>query len=138
MKVCVLYAAKSSNNTYIKKIATAVAKGIEQQNHIVDVIDMKLEQGKVVSYYDYLIVGAEGTKTFGGSVPKVVQNFLDKSGSISGKRCMAFVCKPGIRSTKTLQALMKVMEAQGMYLKTSDIIKNEQQAIAIGKRIHIK
>lgn len=138
MKVCILYAAKTNNNSYIKKIANSLAKGIEQQNHIVDVIDMKLEEGKVVSYYDYLIVGAEGTTTFGGKIPTTVRNFLDRSGAISGKRCMAFVTKAGIRSTKTLQALMKIMESQGMYLKTSDIITKEDQAIAIGKRLHIK
>ncbi|NCD05288.1 MAG: hypothetical protein EOL97_04145 [Spirochaetia bacterium] len=138
MKVCILYAAKTNNNSYIKKIANSLAKGIEQQNHIVDVIDMKLEEGKVVSYYDYLIVGAEGTTTFGGKIPTTVKNFLDRSGAISGKRCMAFVTKAGIRSTKTLQALMKIMEGQGMYLKTSDIITKEDQATAIGKRLHIK
>lgn len=138
MKVCILYAAKTNNNSYIKKIANSLAKGIEQQNHIVDVIDMKLEEGKVVSYYDYLIVGAEGTTTFGGKIPTTVRNFLDRSGAISGKRCMAFVTKAGIRSTKTLQALMKIMEGQGMYLKTSDIITKEDQATAIGKRLHIK
>ncbi len=138
MKVCILYAAKTNNNSYIKKMANALAKGIEQQNHIVDVIDMKLEEGKVVSYYDYIIVGSEGTTTFGGKIPITVRNFLDRSGAISGKRCMAFVTKAGIRSTKTLQALMKIMEGQGMYLKTSDIITKEDQAIAIGKRLHIK
>lgn len=138
MKVCILYAAKTNNNSYIKKIANSLAKGIEQQNHIVDVIDMKLEEGKVVSYYDYIIVGSEGTTTFGGKIPTTVKNFLDRSGAISGKRCMAFVTKAGIRSTKTLQALMKIMEGQGMYLKTSDIITKEDQAIAIGKRLHIK
>ena len=138
MKVCVLYAAKSNNNSNIKKIATAIAKGVEQQNHLVDIIDMKLDEGKVVSYYDYIIVGAEGTTTFGGQIPSIVRSFLEKSGSISGKRCMAFVCKAGLRGNKTLQTLMKLMEEQGMFLKTSDIIKNEQQAVAIGKRIHIK
>lgn len=138
MKVCVLYAAKSNNTNNIKSIASAIAKGVEQQNHIVDVIDMKLEEGKIVSYYDYLIVGAEGTSALGGSVPKIVRSFLEKAGAISGKRCMAFVTKPGLRSNKTLQSIMKIMEEQGMYLKTSDIITKEQQAIAIGKRIHIK
>ncbi len=138
MKVCILYAAKSNNTNSIKGISTAIAKGIEMQNHIVDVMDMKLEEGKVVSYYDYIIVGAEGTSAFGGSVPSLVDSFLARAGALSGKRCMAFVTKAGIRSNKTLQALMKKMEAQGMFLKTSDIITKEQQATAIGKRLHIK
>ena len=138
MKVCILYAAKSNNNSYIKSIAASLARGVEQQNHIVDIIDMKLDEGKIVSYYDYIIVGCESMTTFGGKIPTVVRSFLERSGAISGKRCMAFACKPGLRSNKTLQAVMKVMEEQGMFLKTSDVIKNDAQAVAIGKRLHIK
>jgi menaquinone-dependent protoporphyrinogen IX oxidase len=138
MKVCILYAAKGKDSTAIKKIATALAKGIEQQNHMVDLVDIKLEGAKIVSFYDYLIVGTEAITTFGGKIPESVTSFLKNSGSISGKRCMAFVTRPGIRATKTLQALMKVMESEGLYLKTSDIIKKEDMAIAIGKRIHIE
>lgn len=138
MKVCILYAAKGKDSTAIKKIATALAKGIEQQNHMVDLVDIKLEGAKIVSFYDYLIVGTESITTFGGKIPENVNSFLKNSGSIGGKRCMAFVTRAGIRSTKTLQALMKIMESEGLYLKTSDIIKKEDMAFAIGKRLHIE
>jgi menaquinone-dependent protoporphyrinogen IX oxidase len=138
MRVCILIAAKGKDNASIKKIATALAKGIEEQNHIVDIIDIKLEGSKVISYYDYLIVGCEGTNTFGGKIPQNVSTFLKNCGSISGKRCMGFVTKAGFRSVKTLQALMKVMESEGMYLKTSDVIDKEAMATAVGKRLHIE
>jgi flavodoxin len=138
MKVCILIAAKGKDNTSIKKIATSLAKGIEEQNHMVDIIDIKLEGSKIISYYDYLIVGCEATTTFGGKIPQSVPTFLKNCGSISGKRCMAFVTKAGIRSVKTLQSLMKVMEGEGMYLKTSDVITKEAMANAIGKRLHIE
>lgn len=138
MKVCILYAAKGKDNVTIKKISAALAKGLEQQNHMVDLVDIKLEGSKIVSFYDYLIVGSESVTTFGGKIPENVSNFLKNCGSISGKRCMAFVTRGGIRSSKTLHSLMKVMESEGMYLKTSDVIKKEDMAIAIGKRIHIE
>jgi len=138
MKVCILYAAKGKDSASIKKIASSIAKGIETQNHMVDLVDIKLEGTKIVSFYDYLIVGTESINTFGGKIPDSVSNFLKNCGSISGKRCMAFVTRAGIRPTKTLQALMKVMESEGLYLKTSDIIKKEDMAFAIGKRIHIE
>lgn len=138
MKVCILISAKGSDNSSIKKIATSIAQGIEEQNHMVDVIDIKLEGSKIISYYDYLIVGCEATNTFGGKIPQNVSTFLKNCGSISGKRCMAFVTKAGFRSGKTLHSLMKVMEGEGMYLKTSDVINKEPMAKAIGKRLHIE
>ena len=138
MKVCILYAAKSKDSSNIKKISAALAKGIEEQNHIVDIVDIKLEGSKIISYYDYLIVGTEAINTFGGKIPQNITTFLRNSGTISGKRCMGFVTKGGIRSAKTLQSLMKVMEAEGMYLKTSDVIDKESIATAIGKRLHIE
>jgi menaquinone-dependent protoporphyrinogen IX oxidase len=138
MKVCILYAAKGKDSSNIKKIASALAKGIEEQNHIVDLVDIKLEGTKIISYYDYLIIGTEAINTFGGKIPQNISTFLRNSGTISGKRCMAFVMKGGIRSGKTLQALMKVMESEGMYLKTSDVIDKEAMATAIGKRLHIE
>lgn len=138
MKVCILIAAKGKDNTAIKNIATGLAKGIEEQNHMVDIIDIKLEGSKIISYYDYIIVGCEAINTFGGKIPQNVSTFLKNCGSISGKRCMAFVTKAGIRSIKTLQALMKVMEGEGMYLKTSDVIAKDAMATAIGKRLHIE
>jgi hypothetical protein len=33
---------------------------------------------------------------------------------------------------------MKVMESEGMYLKTSDVIDKEAMATAVGKRLHIE
>lgn len=138
MKICILIAAKGKDNSSIKKIATALAKGIEEQNHIVDIIDIKLEGSKIISYYDYIVVGCEAINTFGGKIPQNVSTFLKNCGSISGKRCMAFVTKAGIRSIKTLQSLMKVMESEGMYLKTSDVITKDTMATAIGKRLHIE
>lgn len=138
MKVCILLASKTKDNSSLKKIATALSKGIESQNHIVDIIDMKLEPGKIVSYYDYLIIGAEGISGFGGKIPENVSTFLKNCGSISGKRCYAFVSKAGIRANKTLQTLMRIMEGEGMFLMSSDIIDKEAQASAIGKRLHIQ
>jgi adenosyl cobinamide kinase/adenosyl cobinamide phosphate guanylyltransferase len=50
---------------------------------------------------------------------------------------MAFITNGGIRSGKTLHSLMHAMESEGMYLKTSDILKNQDYAHAVGKRLHI-
>jgi menaquinone-dependent protoporphyrinogen IX oxidase len=137
MRVCVLYCGKGSSSPKLKEIAGALAKGIESQGHTVDVFDMRLESGKIISFYDYIVVGSENVSLWGGKVPDMVSKFLKQAGTISGKRCMAFIVNGGIRSGKTLHHLMHSMESEGMYLKTSDILKKKDYAQAVGKRLHI-
>ena len=137
MRVCVLYAAAGKDTSKIKEISDGIAQGILEQGHQVDIFDMKKEDKKIISFYDYIVVGAEGEGTFGGKIPSVVAQFLGRAGKISGKRCTGFVTKPGLRSTKTLQAVMKAMESEGMYLKNSVILKKKDEAKAVGKRLHI-
>ena len=50
-------------------------------------------------------------------------------------RIDAFISKKGMRKVKTLQTLMKTMESEGMYIKNSDIISNENLAFVLGKRL---
>jgi flavodoxin len=137
MKVCVLYASQSKGNEKMKAIAKALAEGIGSQGHMVDVLDMTLETGKIVSYYDYLLIGTESATFFGGKIPSSVALFLKGAGTLSGKRCMAFITKGGLRSMKTLQALMKTMEKEGMFLKKSEILTKVDFARAVGKHIQI-
>ncbi len=137
MRVCVLYAPVAKNNDKMKAIANALSEGISGQGHLVDVFDMTLEAGKIVSFYDYLIIGTESPTFFGGKIPASVSGFLKSAGSISGKRCMAFITKGGLRSTKTLQVLMKAMEKEGMFLKKSELISKVDFAKAVGKHLQI-
>lgn len=137
MKVCVLYASASKESQKIKSIANAFAEGISSQGHQVDVIDMTLDMGKKVSFYDYLILGTEATSFWGGKIPSSVSQFLRAAGTISGIRCMGFISKGGVRSMKTLQSLMKTMESEGLFLKKSDIVAKVDYARAVGKHLQI-
>jgi menaquinone-dependent protoporphyrinogen IX oxidase len=138
MKVCILYAGASNDTTKIKAISNALSEGIAAQGYQADVFDMALETGKIVSFYDYLVVGTEAIGAMGGKIPATVSSFLKAAGSISGKRCLAFVSKGGVRSMKTLQALMHVMESEGMYLKKSEIITKPDYAKAVGKHLSLQ
>ena len=137
MKVCVLYASASKESQKIKAISKTLAEGISSQGHQVDIIDMNLDMGKKVSFYDYLIFGTEATTLWGGKIPVSVSQFLRTAGTVSGIRCMGFVSKGGIRSMKTLQSLMKIMEHEGLFLKKSDIITKVDYARAVGKHLQI-
>ncbi len=137
MRVLVLYAPKAKASERMKAIARALAEGIGQQGHTVEVLDASLETGKVVSYYDYIVIGSEATTTFGGKIPSSLAVFLKTAGTLSGKRCMAWITKGGVRSMKTLQTLMRVMEGEGMFLKKSELIKSADAARAVGKHLQI-
>ncbi len=136
MKACILYYDKI-NKTLCKELSTALAQGIQEQSHDCDLIDMGKESGKIISYYDYIAVVASATNLWGGKMPDLIHNFLKSCGTLSGKRSAAFITKGSIRSTKTLQALFKLMEGQGMYLTYSDILTNSSYSKECGKHIKI-
>jgi len=137
MRVCVLYAGSGGNSEKLKLLATALAKGIEGNGNTVDVFDIALEEGRKISFYDYIVIGTEATTFWGGKIPSNITSFLRNAGTVSGKRCMAFVRKSGVRSQKTLSTLMHAMETEGMYLRTSDIFPNEAYASASGRRLNV-
>jgi flavodoxin len=137
MNVGILYGSSQKNDGKMKAVAQGLSEGIQSQGHRVDLIDMNLESGKIVSFYDYLVIGTNNTTFFGGKIPEVVTTFLKGAGTLSGKRCMAFITSGGVRTMKTLHALMKAMEKEGMFLKKSEVIKKPDLARAIGKRVQI-
>ncbi len=136
MKVCILYEDIGSSSV-CKELSAGLAEGIQAQGHDVDLVDMSREAGKIVSYYDYVAVGTSAVSFWGGKIPVKTGEFLKQCGTISGKRCFAFIGKRGIRLRKTLQELMRTMESQGMYLTFSDVLPNRGYAKEVGKRLVI-
>lgn len=136
MNVCVIIFPKD-RDTRLQQVAASLAQGIGTNGHTVDVIDGVREQGKKISYYDYIAMGTDAVNTFGGRIPSSVQSFLSQCGAVQGKRCFAFVSRGGVRKNKTLKALMDAMEHEGMYLKNSQIVSSGAEAGEIGKRLHI-
>ncbi len=136
MRVCIVV-FYHGNGKKLLDIAKGLSEGVMANGHQVEIIDGIKEQGKKVSFYDYIAMGTDTTTTFGGKIPKAVNDFLSQSGMVSGKRSFAFVAKGGIRKNKTLKTLMDAMEHEGMYLKYSELINQPQDAKEIGKRLHI-
>ena len=64
MRVCVLFGGKT-NSEKLRTYATEMAQGISASGHIVDIINMNLEEGKIISFYDYIVVISEGESFFG-------------------------------------------------------------------------
>ena len=137
MRVCVLYCGRQANDRILAELASKLAEGIQTNGHMVDVMDMNLEMGKIISFYDYVAVITTSVSLFSKNIPENVTKFLKTAGSVSGKRCSCYISRNCARKAKVLQTLMRAMEAEGMYLKVSDILPNGNYAFAVGKRLHV-
>jgi menaquinone-dependent protoporphyrinogen IX oxidase len=121
----------------LRAIAGELAKGIEEQGCYVDVIDANRDVNSKLTIYNYIAVGTEQLSAFGGKISESIQKYLANSGIVAGKRSFAFILGGGVRTSKTLTALMKNMEHEGMYLKYSEVINSPEDAREIGRQLHI-
>ena len=138
MRVCVLYCGNEPNEPKLKQLAERLSDGIASNGHTVEPFDMNLELGKIISFYDYVVIITRAVSPFSKFVPNNVLKFLKTAGTVSGKRCSCFISKNSVRKAKVLQNLMHIMESEGMYLKVSDILSNGDYAYAVGKRLHVE
>ena len=137
MRVAVVFFS-GRNRDKLMGLAKAVARGIEKQGNQVDTFEGQRDANVKLTIYQYIVVGVEPEGTFGGKIPGPVRTFLASSGVVSGKRSYAFVPKAAFGAAKSLAALMKCMEGEGMLIKTSDILRSPAEGEEIGKRLHIQ
>jgi hypothetical protein len=136
MRVGVVFFS-GSNSKKLSAISNSLADGIRSQGHQVDIIDGNHDSGSKLTVYNYIAIGIEGINFFGGKIPSRTASFLSNSGLIRSKRSYAYTIKSSLRPQKNLARLMTVMEHEGLYLKKSDIISVKDEALNIGKRLHI-
>jgi len=117
-------------------LAKSLQKGLQAQGHQVDLVDGSKDVNTKLTGHEYIAVGSESI-SFGGKIPDKVSEYLGIAGMISGKRSYAFIVKKGFGTEKALDRLMKAMEAEGMYIKNSDIITSPEEAEVLGKRLHV-
>ncbi|MDR2149270.1 MAG: hypothetical protein LBO67_00285 [Spirochaetaceae bacterium] len=124
-------AQKKGIPTYVK----ALQKGMESMGHRVDIIDAWTEDGFRLPGYEYLVVVAEQVSLFGGKMPEPLAQVLAVGSGLGGKKSAAFLKKTSPFTTKALANLMRTMEKEGMLINWSEVLLNDDQAQAIGKRI---
>jgi flavodoxin len=68
MKVAIVYFSKSNGQEKIKNLSSIIARGIQDKNRsaLVDLIDGRLEIGKKLTAYKYIIVGVPTQSWFKG------------------------------------------------------------------------
>ena len=136
MRVAVVFIAEK-NRDKLMSLAKAIARGVEAQGHQADVLDGGRDSNTKLTMYNYIVVGTEPVTLFGGKISDRVPQFLSSAGMVSGKRCFAFVPKKALGSTRALFRLMQAMEKEGMFLKSSEILQSDVEAVEIGKRLRL-
>jgi flavorubredoxin len=119
-------------------MSRALAKGIEEQGHQVDIVDGDHDVSTKLTVYQYIAVGTEAVSTIGGKIPEKVGPFLSNAGLIAGKRSFAYVHKSFLSAPRALSRLMKAMETEGLYLKNSMVLNSNAEAEELGRRLHIE
>jgi menaquinone-dependent protoporphyrinogen IX oxidase len=136
MRVAVVFFS-GRNRERLRDLAKGLARGIEKQGNHVDVFDGDRDSNVKLTIYQYIVVGMEPSGSFSGKVPDSVRSFLSGSGVVSGKKSYAFVSRTAFGTSKSLSNLMRSMEGEGMFLKSSDVLRSSVEAEEIGKRLHI-
>ena len=127
-----------SNRNRILKLAKALARGMESQGHQVDIVDGDHDVNTKLTVYQYLAVGTEPLSSLGGKISEKIYKFLNSAGMVAGKKSYAFVSKNVAGAGKALPRLMKVMEKEGMFIKNSCVLNSEEEAEAVGRKLHIR
>ena len=135
MRVAVVYFEK--NKGKLADIAESLAHGMGDQGHDVKVINGILDNDAKLSMYEYIAIGTAPLSPFSKKLDDNVSNFIRSAGHVTGKRCYTFIQKKGFRPFRVLQELMKLVEKEGVILKTSDVINSKEEAAYIGKKLHI-
>lgn len=136
MRIAVVFIPDKSRDKLLN-ISKALAQGMEQQGHRVDLVDGSRDVNTKLTIYEYICVGTESVSTFGGKLSDKVRTYLSTAGMLAGKRSFAFVIKRGLSTVRALSRLMKTMEGEGMFLKFSEILMSPEEATEIGKRLKI-
>ncbi len=135
MRVAVVYFEKEKGR--VSEVAEALAHGIGEQGHDVKVVNALLDTNVKLTMYEYIAIGTAPLSPFSKKLDGSLETFVKNAGTVTGKRCYAFVLKKGFRTFGVLQGLMKLIEKEGVILKTSDIINSKEEAAYIGKKLHI-
>ena len=136
MRVAVVFCRNGCEK--VRKVADSLAKGIEQQGHEVQLVDLEREVDTKLTLFEYLLIGSVTNSQFTSQISRKISDFLRQAGSISGRKSYAFIVKKGLFPNKALRRLMEIMEKEGMILKISDVIPTVEAAESIGKKLHIK
>lgn len=118
-------------------IAQSLVRGIEEQDHDAQIIDVDTDSGFRLTGYQYIAVGTSTISTFGGKIETRIAQVLGACGHIAGKKAFAFLPHGGFGTQKALLRLMNRLEHEGVFVRFSAVIRSPAEAVLVGRRLKI-
>lgn len=129
MRAAVVYFKRNDEDKELEQLAKALQRGLQSKNGLnVDVISLRKNEEARLSGYAYIAMGVPVTSWFKGRLPEGFKEVLGRCGVLGGKKSFAFVPKKFLGSDKTLAKLMAAMESEGMFLRYSEVLLDEEHA----------
>lgn len=136
MRIAIAYNNVKGNK--IEELARALAQGIESQtNAVIDIFDITKESDKRLTGYSYLVFATGKSSLFSSKLNEKFTKYVKNAGHIMGKHTFVFT-KAGFGSQKFLGNLMKLVESEGVLLKSSGEFKSKEDARIYGSKLHLK
>ena len=136
MRAAVVYYAEKRKGE-LEELSRGLARGLEKQNFSVDIFNAK-DFSRRLAIYQVVAIVTESVGNFGGKVPAGLAKYLESTGPSINLRSLAYIAKKGMRTQKSLQALMKTMESEGMLVLSSGVLENMKAAEDAGARLIVK
>ena len=137
MKACIILWPKEDESVRLANIGASLSQGLESQGHQCDIVNIAVDTDKRLTLYDYLIVVAEPLSAFSKNVSPRIGKYFENAGSVSGKRA-ATILVGGIRKSAAMSTLMRIVESEGIILKTSEFISKPGEAKAFSSHLNIE
>ena len=113
-------------------------EGIEKQGNQVDMFDGERDRNVKLTIYQYIVIGRGAIRVLRRKDPGFRADLPCRLRHGLGEEELRLrLPKATFGAAKSLSALMKCMEGEGMLIKTSDILRSSREAEEIGKRLHI-
>ncbi len=136
MRVAVVFFGGSKRDR-TADIARGLAAGIEREGHHVDVIDADRDVNAKLTMYEYIAIGTSVTSAFRGKIDPAISQYLSRSGMVGGKKSFAFVVTAPFGAERGLRRLMSVMEAEGLFIRYSEVLRSAEEAGVLANRLKI-
>lgn len=121
-----------SEGVFVKSLSDAAACS----GHQVDVVDgIRPTDRLLLAPYEYVVVISTSLGLIKGKVHPRVAEVLSSCGNVTGKKGAAFVTKSLFSAPSATQALMRVMEREGIVVNDFNILENSEQAAAVGSQL---
>ena len=138
MRVAVVMAPKSGDCPRLRSVAESVVRTLEKRCYSSELINTSIDSDKKLILFDYIVFISEGVSLFSAGIASSLSLYLRNCGNIAGKRAATVLAGGTLRKSAAMAKLMKDVEAEGVILKTGQIITKSSEAEAFAMNLNVE